>query len=289
MDNTLLQEAVEKMIGKDSQVYGFHHIGGGEINQTYKVITNKELYFVKVHNHLKYPKIFEKEMFSLNTIIKTQTIEVCNPIGICEVNDLDFFFLEFIDSGPISSTFWSDFGQNLANLHKNSSRYFGFQEDNYIGNVIQLNSRISNWGQFYIKNRLLPNIRKAAENFYFNDEILEKFEKYFVIIEHAFPDEEPALMHGNLWKEHLQIGPNGNAILSNPSCYYGNREMEIAMTKMVGSFDPIFYEAYNATYPLQTDWEIRMDFCQMYHLLVNLNNYGLPYLPMIEEQLNKWV
>jgi fructosamine-3-kinase len=57
----------------------------------------------------------------------------------------------------------------------------------------------------------------------------------------------------------------------------------------VGSFDPSFYESYNATYPLQNDWEIRMDFCHMYYHLVNLNNYGIPYLPLIEEQLDKWV
>ncbi len=132
-------------------------------------------------------------MFSLNTIKKTGSIDVNNPVGICELNGLEFFFLEFIDSGPMSSNYWGDFGHQLSNLHKSTSRYFG------------------------------------------------------------------------------------------------NREMEIAMTKMVGSFDPSFYESYNATYPLQNDWEIRMDFCHMYYHLVNLNNYGIPYLPLIEEQLDKWV
>jgi fructosamine-3-kinase len=118
---------------------------------------------------------------------------VNNPLGICELNGLEFFFLEFIDLGPISANYWGDFGLQLSNLQKSTSRY------------------------------------------------------------------------------------------------YGNREMEIAMTKMVGSFDLSFYESYHATYPLQNDWEIRMDFCHMYYHLVNLNNYCIPYLPMIEEQLDKWV
>jgi fructosamine-3-kinase len=92
-----------------------------------------------------------------------------------------------------------------------------------------------------------------------------------------------------LWKEHVLVNANGSPILSNPSSYYGHREMDIAMTKMVGSFPQEFYDSYHASYPLQYDWEIRMDFCKMYYSLVNLNNYGIPYLPSVEDNLNKWV
>ncbi|OYU96313.1 MAG: hypothetical protein CFE21_07905 [Bacteroidetes bacterium B1(2017)] len=289
MNNTLLQSAVEKVIGKSPQVYGFHHIGGGEINQTYKVLTDQGIFFVKVHELEQFPKMFEKEMFALKALQKTGTIEVCNPIGICETDTKEFFFLDYIENGPPSENFWSSLGEKLAQLHLVSNRYFGFIEDNYLGTVPQINNRVSNWGQFYIKNRLMPNVRKAAENMFLDQEQIRKFEKYYKLVEVVFPDEAPSMLHGNLWKEHVISGPNGQAILSNPSTYFGHREMDIAMTQMVGNFDPAFYEAYHASYPLEYDWEIRMDFCQMYYSLVNLNNYGIAYLPSVEDKLNRWV
>jgi fructosamine-3-kinase len=289
MNSTLLQTAVEKVLGKEPQLYGFHHMGGGEINQLYKVITDKGVYFAKVHDLERYPKFFDKEMFSLSTIQKTNTIEVCKPIGICECEGMEFFFIEYVESGPPSETYWNDMGQKLANLHMHSNRYFGFVEDNYLGITPQINHRNSNWGQFFIKNRLMPNVRKAAENMYLDLELVKKFEKYYQLVEVVFPEETPSLLHGNLWKEQILVTQEGSPILCNPSAYFGHREMDIAMTKMVGSFPVSFYESYNATYPLIEDWEIRIGFCQMYYSLVNLNNYGMPYLPSVEDKLNKWV
>ncbi len=289
MNNKLLQLAVEKVIGRSTQMYSFHHIGGGEINQSYKVITNQGVFFLKVHDLDRYPKMFEKENYALQVLAKTQTVEVTKCVGICVEEGQEFMFLEYIESAPMQANFWSLLGENLASMHTQTSRYFGFQEDNYLGSIIQLNNRISNWGQFYIKNRLLPNVRKANENQFLDAAHLRKFEKYFKIVEVLFPEEEPALVHGNLWKEHVMAGGNGNPVLCNPSAYFGHREMDIALTRSVGTFNKEFYEAYHSTYPLQEDWEVRVDFCLMYYALVNLNTYGIPYLPSVEDKLNKWV
>ncbi len=81
----------------------------------------------------------------------------------------------------------------------------------------------------------------------------------------------------------------GSICLLKPSVYYGHREMDLAMTKMVGSFPKEFYGAYQFVYPLQSDWEIRLDFCKMYYHLVHFNIYGEANFPSIQVLLNKWV
>lgn len=289
MDITLLQKATEKVLGAGIQIYSFHHEGGGEINQSYKVIADKGVFYVKVHDSSKYPKLFEREMFGLQTLRKTHTVEVVEPFGITEMAGMNFFFTDYVESAPESQNFWSDLGERLAHLHMNSNRYFGFQEDNFIGNQIQINHRSGNWGQFFIRNRLLPNVRTASENQMLNDREIRKFDKYFSMVEVLFPEEEPSLIHGNLWREHIMVGSKGNAVVSNPSCYFGHREMDIAMTMSVGQFPEAFYEAYHATFPLEKEWKTRIEFCLMYYHLVNLNTYGSPYLSNVLDNLNKWV
>ncbi len=289
MTNELLQGALEKVLGKQAQLYGFHHIGGGEVNQFYKALTDFGVYFLKVHESNLYPKLFQREHLGLQTIQKTNTIKVNHAIGLCEVNNYDFLVFDYLEPVPPKSDYWSILGLQLANMHKQSSRSFGFVEDNFIGVLPQLNHRNSNWGQFYVKNRLIPNVRRAADLMLIDPPLVQKFEQFFKLVEFAFPEEEPSLVHGNLWKENVLIGTDGSPILSNPSVYYGHREMDIAMTRMVGSFPTAFYKAYNETYPLQDDWEIRLEFSQMYYALVNLNAYGFPYLNEIKQRLNRWV
>ncbi len=284
-----LQNAFELQFGKTPQVYGIHHIGGGELNQNYKILSDIGLFFVKVNVKENLPKLFEKEQLAIKTLRKTNTIAVVNPIGIVEINNKKVFFLDFVEQAPRAKNFWGDFGTSLANLHKCTSSNFGFEEDNYIASYLQKNKTSNNWGTFYTKNRLIPAVKFASGLMLLQSGHLNKFEKVYEIAEFAFSNEIPSLLHGNLWHHHIITATDGKALLCNPSSYYGHREMDIAMTKMLGGFHQEFYEAYNANYPLSSDWEIRLDFCQIYYELVNLCNYGTAYLPAVEARLNKWV
>ncbi len=289
MDKTIIQTAFETLFGKTAQIYGIHHIGGGEINQNYKILSDFGVFFVKVQKIDGLPKLFEKEQLALRIIRKTNSIAAVNPIGIVEVKNKKVFFLDFVESSPKSSNYWGDFGSAIAKMHQNSSNFFGFEEDNYLGTYLQKNKQANHWGSFFIKNRLMPAVKDAASKMLLGSNHLKSFEKFYELAEFIFTQEQPSLLHGNLWHHHVLTGLDGNAMLCNPSSYYGQREMDLAMTKMSSGFDKQFYEAYEAEFPLKADWEVRVDFCQMYYDLVNLNHYGLPYLSNIENRLNKWV
>ena len=92
-----------------------------------------------------------------------------------------------------------------------------------------------------------------------------------------FPREDPALIHGDLWSGNFLSNEIGEPVIFDPAVYYGNREMDIAMSLLFGGFDKSFYFHYNEFFPLQPDWKERIRLCQLYPLLVHLILFGGHY------------
>ena len=84
------------------------------------------------------------------------------------------------------------------------------------------------------------------------------------------------------------IAPDGTAALIDPAIYYGHREMDIAMTQLFGGFPKEFYEGYNERYPMEKDWRKRMDYYNLYPLMVHVNLFGGGYLHSVENIINKF-
>ena len=80
----------------------------------------------------------------------------------------------------------------------------------------------------------------------------------------------------------------GKAIIIDPAVYYGHREMDIAMTKLFGGFDPEFYHGYNSTLPLESSWEDRVDVANLYPLMVHVNLFGGAYVQQVEHILQRF-
>jgi fructosamine-3-kinase len=69
----------------------------------------------------------------------------------------------------------------------------------------------------------------------------------------------------------------GEACLIDPAVYYGNREADLAMTRLFGGFPKSFYQAYNEIYPLKEGWEYREKIYMLYHVINHLNIFGSGY------------
>jgi fructosamine-3-kinase len=50
------------------------------------------------------------------------------------------------------------------------------------------------------------------------------------------------------------------------------------MLKLFGSCPPIFYDAYQAEFPMADGWQDRVNVYVLYHLLNHLNLFGIGYL-----------
>ena len=115
-----------------------------------------------------------------------------------------------------------------------------------------------------------------------------KFNSLFGLLPSIFPQEPPALLHGDLWNGNYMISGDGKPAIIDPAVYYGHREMDLGMTMLFGGFDTRFYNSYNATYPMEQGWELRLDICNLYPLLVHVNLFGGGYINQVKSILDKF-
>ena len=261
-------------------VNGESSIVGGCINNAIKINTNKGDFFVKWNTNSK-ANMFQSEYNGLKVLKDTNTIRIPNVLCF----DDDFLILEFIPPSNPNNAFWEVFGQKLALMHKQTHSKFGLDFDNYIGSLYQDNTQNKNWTEFFIQNRLQAQLSIGN----FSGTLLSDFDKLFQKLPNLFPNEKPALLHGDLWSGNFLAKNGDTPMLIDPAIYYGNREMDIAMSKLFGGFNSDFYFAYNESRPLENGWEERIQICNLYPLLVHVNLFGGAYINQMKNILSYYV
>jgi fructosamine-3-kinase len=166
---------------------------------------------------------------------------------------------------------------------------FGLDHENYIGSLTQINSVKSDWLDFYINERLGYQLKMAVDHGKLGSGTVQDFEQFYVFLESFLPSEAPSLLHGDLWGGNLMIGSAGEPVIFDPAVYYGNREVDLAMTRLFGGFSSRFYETYNEEFPLLPGYEDRIDVYQLYPLLVHVNLFGGGYISQVKSILNQFI
>src|SRR6266853_1063756 len=72
-------------------------------------------------------------------------------------------------------------------------------------------------------------------------------------------------------------GASGEPVLIDPAVYYGDRETDLAMTRLFGGFGERFYQAYQAAAPLAPAAQARCELYNLYHVLNHANLFGGGY------------
>jgi protein-ribulosamine 3-kinase len=252
-------------------------VGGGCINEAYAIQTNIGKYFIKYNSATAHPGMFAKEAAGLKILADTNSIPVPEIIGNRETNEYAYLLLRYIENGTPDRNFWTGFGTKLAELHRNTSGYFGLDHDNYIGSLEQSNKMHPDFFNFFISERIDPQLKMARNKGAFNQSDMRHFDSLFKLLPEIIPVEKPALIHGDLWSGNFMVSRDGSPCLVDPAVYYGHREADIAMTQLFGGFKPEFYHAYNQAWPMEKDWQKRMEIFNLYPLLVHVNLFGGSY------------
>jgi protein-ribulosamine 3-kinase len=277
----ILSNKIKTTIEKElsSEIIDSQSLSGGCISNAYKIKTDVgKIYFLK-HNSSVNNDMFIKEAHGLQELNKAGVIKI--PDVICF--DEDYILLELIVSGKKQKNFSDDFGRKFALLHKFSNKFYGYNEDNYIGSNPQVNISEQNekhdWAEFYFNKRILFQLQLAEETGNSTSELRRAISVLENKIDEIIVDngEKPSLLHGDLWGGNYLINEKGFACLIDPAVYYGNREADLAMTKLFGGFDSRFYEAYNEVFPLLDGYEYRENIYKLYHVLNHLNLFGGGY------------
>jgi protein-ribulosamine 3-kinase len=288
LPDELIREAIRSQLGSDLQLQGASIASGGMINQAATLQSNKGTLFIKWNNDSNCPDLFEKEAHGLR-LLKKSPIKSPEVLGLGTVHHTYFLILSHIRSGPPKAKFWERFGQELAKQHLITHESYGLDHDNHIGKLPQHNSPSTDWSNFFIYQRLMPQLTLARNSGLIETSTLLDFESLFKKLPDFFPNEPPSMIHGDLWSGNFMSDENGAPVIFDPAAHYANREVELAFTKLFGGFDSMFYTAYFDTYPVDRGFEERVDMYNLYPLLVHLNLFGSSYLASVRQALKSYL
>ncbi|HEX7902615.1 MAG TPA: fructosamine kinase family protein [Chitinophagaceae bacterium] len=264
-------------------------VPGGDINYTYCLHGADTRYFLKVNDAHRYPGMFEKEANGLNALHKHTSLRIPTVITAGISGTQQYLLLEWIEKGSPQNDCWKNFGAALALMHQQPQKNFGWQEDNYIGSLIQINTKYETWHLFYAACRIIPLVKILADTAVFSKQDIARATLLCNKLDQFFPEEPPALLHGDLWAGNYIVTTKGDVALYDPAIYCGHREMDLGMSKLFGGFDPRFYEAYNEVYPLEKNWQQRLPLTQLYPLLVHAVLFGGHYVNSAKDIIRQFV
>lgn len=256
-------------------------VSGGDINEAYQVKTVAQDFFLKVQPQRK-AAFFAHEVEGLNSL--QAAANVPKVIATGEINTDGYLLLEWLETG-IGDQF--AVGQMVAHVHLIHSEQFGYYHDFNQGRLPKNNSWNPDWLSFYLNQRLIPLIQLAQQKNLWNPQRELHFQRLVQILTNYYQKHPtvPSLLHGDLWAGNFLFASDHTPYLIDPDCFYGDREMDIAMTTVFDGFDSHFYDGYNSVYPLSTGWQDRLLWYQFYYLLSHLNLFGEEYGPAVDHVL----
>lgn len=222
--------------------------------------------------------MFEAEAEGLRELAAADAIRVPEVYDVGIRNGEAFIAIEKLHFTAATRDDEKKLGEQLAAMHRVKKTRFGWHRDNTIGLTPQRNTWCDDWTTFYAKHRLEFQFRLAAEKGY--GKALERdgyrlIERLPAMLDGH--DPQASLLHGDLWGGNWSNTDRGPAIF-DPAVYYGDRETDLAMTRLFGGFGKAFYEAYQSAWALPPGHESRIALYQLYHVLNHLNLFGSGYL-----------
>lgn len=280
--NKVFQQA----FGWEDSTMKFQPIGGGCINNAYKLSTSRGDYFIKCNRDQ--PQMFEVEYRGLQLLSQSGCLGVPTPHRYGVQEGMGYLLMEYVEPGRMDGGFWEQLGRGLACLHKVTSSHFGLDHDNYIGSLPQKNDYHDGWVDFFVNCRLLPQVELARNSGLITAGLVGQFEALYTKLPDLMPEEPPALLHGDLWSGNIHSDVQSKPYVIDPAAYYGHREAELAFTTLFGGFGDAFYKNYRDEFPLAPGFDERTGLFNLYPLLVHVNLFGASYLTGIVNTLKRF-
>ncbi len=247
-------------------------IQGGWINEARVLSDGEQRYFIKL-NEAACAGMFAAEAAGLKIMAHTRAVRVPKVITHGLVAGRSFIVLEYLTLYRPGPSAEKRFGKALAAMHRHTTTRFGLDFDNTIGSTPQQNNWREDWPTFYLEQRLQPIFQLAASKY-------PDLENYFAPLARKLPEyfsnyqPQPSLVHGDLWSGNWSADEHGQPVLYDPALYWGDREVDLAMTELFGGFSEAFYQAYEKAWPLDSGYVRRKALYQLYYYLNHIYLFG---------------
>lgn len=270
-------------------------IGGGCINSGYVLTNGQQSYFVKL-NQATQIAMFEAEAAGLDEMAASHTIRVPKPICWGTANGSAYLVQEWLELGRGGSSAWAEMGRKLAAMHQwvppqsssgqeSSTIAFGWHRNNTIGSTPQMNPWTLDWTEFWAKHRIGYQVQLAHRHgghFPKGDRLLSAIPQ---LLDGHHP--QPSLVHGDLWSGNAATTKAGEPVIFDPATYYGDREVDLAMTELFGGFPSEFYQGYNEVFPVDSGYQQRKVLYNLYHILNHFNLFGGSYASQANRMIDQ--
>lgn len=220
---------------------------------------------------------FEAEAAGLRELGAAESVRVPEVYEVGTDEHGAFIEMQWLDLVVPDRSCEIQFGAQLAALHHETVERYGWHRDNFIGATPQHNAQGDDWVAFYREHRLGYQLLLAAKNGY-GGELQERGAQLGERLDNLFADYRPvaSLLHGDLWGGNWGM-VDGHPAVFDPAVYYGDRESDLAMTRLFGGFGRAFYAAYDEAWPTAPGCPDRVALYQLYHVLNHLNLFGDGY------------
>ena len=262
------------------------HTHGGCINESYRWDGSSGPLFVKIAG-VERLAMLEAEAAGLQELAAANAVRIPRFLATSAVADHAYLVLEWIDLGHSSPAAAGRLGEQLARQHGVSATQFGWHRDNTIGSTPQSNAWTSDWPKFFGERRLGFQLELARANGH-DGRLQQRGMRLLADVPKFFASHRvmPSLLHGDLWGGNWGVDASGAPVLFDPAVYFGDREADIAMTRLFGGFGAEFHAAYAAHWPLDAGAAVRVDLYNLYHVLNHLNLFGAGYLRQAESMID---
>ena len=272
-------------LGK-SKIINIQKIFGGCINHSWRIDFKDSKIFLKKNESDQ--KLLKFEQYCLNDLRKYtnyQNIIIPKVINYFEYENNEFLLLEWIDLNNFNQ---KKLGAGIAEIHLNSNKKnpnkFGYSMPGFIGTTKQLNGWENNWADCFIKMRIDPQLSLLKDHSLSNN-LLNRIKSKIKV---HLSDHEPlnCLIHGDLWSGNVSTGYLEKGIIFDPSCWWADSEIDIAMTRLFGGFTNDFYSEYFKIIKEKNGSKKRTTIYNFYHILNHANMFGGSYINQVNNYIN---
>lgn len=270
--------AVARKLGLDEQGLEFDPIPGGDIAEAFVLRAADGSVFLKTLP-LEQAGLLSAEADGLKALADAGCLRVPQMLGRGIQDKVSWLALEYLQLEERSGRCDARLGQQLAELHRQTGEYFGWQRGNYIGRTPQINTPVDEWGEFFGQHRLVPQfdrLRRQHPDNGWREIKADILSAWNDVAAHHQP--KPSLIHGDLWRGNAASLADDVPVVFDPAVHYADRECDLAMAHLFGGYDETFFQHYEEAWPLPQGYEVRRLYYKLYHILNHANLFGGPYL-----------
>ncbi len=272
-------------LGK-SKIINIQKIFGGCINHSWKIeFTNSKFFLKKNERNQKLLKFEQYCLHDLRKYCNSQNIIIPKVIDYFEFENNEFLLLDWQDLNNLNQ---KKLGAGIAEIHLNSHmkkpNKFGYPVPGFIGTNKQLDGWESSWVDCFIRLRIEPQLSLLKDDS-LSIELINRIKSKIKL---HLSDHNPmnCLIHGDLWSGNVSADKNEKGVIFDPSCWWADSEVDIAMTRLFGGFTDDFYNEYFKIIKEKKGSNKRTTIYNFYHILNHANMFGGHYINQVNNYIN---